>query len=47
MYHAFKYFLIYLNLFILRSIAKQVIAIYINHSRPLIPVGIHFLIRAC
>jgi len=27
----------------LRSIAKQVIPTYINHSRPLIPDGIHLL----
>ena len=30
------------KLIYLRSIAKQVIPTYINHSRPLIPDGIHF-----
>ena len=37
------YFFIYFlfKLIYLRSIAKQVIPTYINHSRPLIPDGIH------
>jgi len=30
-----------MKLIYLRSIAKQVIPTYINHSRPLIPGGIH------
>jgi len=35
------YFTHYFKLIYLKSIAKQVIPTYINHSRPLIPDGIH------
>ena len=35
------YFTHYFKLIIFKSIAKQVIPTYINHSRPLIPDGIH------
>ena len=37
----FDLILIWFKLIYLRSIAKQVIPTYINHSRPLIPDGIH------
>jgi len=36
-----KWHMFDLNLFILRSIAKQVVPTYINHYRPHIPDGIH------
>jgi len=41
--HREKAFVYKFKLIYLRSIAKQVIPTYINHSRPLIPDGIHLI----